>query len=121
MCGNADRANGSLENHQPQFPPRYAGSSRARCKWARGGSGPQPRCFAKWPATSRPCASFPAATPLAERTEGTMTIRTANCPLAEGTADHPEVGLMLETLCKKMVGKPAPPALPAQWGAEMCL
>lgn len=42
-----------------------------------------------------------------ERTDGTVVIRSANCPLAEVTADHPEVCQMLETLCAKITGKPA--------------
>lgn len=41
-----------------------------------------------------------------ERTNGTIVIRSANCPLAEVTADHPEVCQMLETLCSKTIGKP---------------
>ena len=41
-----------------------------------------------------------------ERTNGTIIIRSANCPLAEVTADHPEVCQMLETLCSKTIGKP---------------
>jgi predicted ArsR family transcriptional regulator len=41
-----------------------------------------------------------------ERTDGTVVIRSSICPLAEVTADHAELCLMLETLCSKLIGKP---------------
>jgi predicted ArsR family transcriptional regulator len=41
-----------------------------------------------------------------ERSDGTVLIRSLVCPLAEVTADHPEICQMLETVCSKIVGKP---------------
>jgi predicted ArsR family transcriptional regulator len=40
-----------------------------------------------------------------ERSDGIVFIRSLVCPLAEVTADHPEICQMLETLCSKVVGK----------------
>ncbi len=42
----------------------------------------------------------------AKRTNGTVIVRSENCPLAEVTANHPEVCQMLEMVCSRIIGKP---------------
>jgi predicted ArsR family transcriptional regulator len=45
-------------------------------------------------------------TPVVEREEGTLTIRSGGCPLAAAVAEHPEVCELAEALVAEVVGLP---------------